>query len=505
MRRPLALGLAIALVIAVAVGALAVSMRSDHDDRAGGSQIDPGEGSATHADGESEGGEEGEEGDRDANAEERIQAFLDARRAGTLGKTSTINVAAAAGWAGEHLTDATADDWEPAVAADPAAPYVYLLVTRYGVTYDPSICRGGKCPDPAIVLRVSSDGGATFGPDRFLCGCKGAGGQFDPIIEVVPGTGAVYALWMNDFNVVFSKSTNHGQTWSTPVPTWGKVSWNDKPIVAVSDDGRDVYASWNGPTGGDGWVAQSHDAGATWTQTKVIDDAQYHFAYDGDVLPNGTVAFVETGVSYTGPGASAEGQTSVRVITSTNRGATWSTTLVDSVELGQPCESDGCYADFYDAHAALSADGGGNLVVVYDGATTSGDQSRVWSRRSTNGGTVWSARTQLSSGAEQAITPAVESTGSGQVRAWYYETNGGTTSAWNVWFRSSSDGGSTWTAPVKISDATSGTHYKSASGFLETYGDYGEIAITSTGKVFAAWGEGESYIGPGGVWYNRQT
>jgi hypothetical protein len=26
-----------------------------------------------------------------------------------------------------------------------------------------------------------------------------------------------------------------------------------------------------------------------------------------------------------------------------------------------------------------------------------------------------------------------------------------------------------------------------------------------TGKSFAAWGEGISYTGPGGVWFNRQT
>lgn len=38
----------------------------------------------------------------------------------------------------------------------------------------------------------------------------------------------------------------------------------------------------------------------------------------------------------------------------------------------------------------------------------------------------------------------------------------------------------------------------------EIYGDYGEIAVTSTGKTIAAWGEGTSYDGPGGVWFNRQ-
>jgi hypothetical protein len=57
---------------------------------------------------------------------------------------------------------------------------------------------------------------------------------------------------------------------------------------------------------------------------------------------------------------------------------------------------------------------------------------------------------------------------------------------------------------VKISDATGGAAYKTAAGFGEVYGDYGELAITSAGKSIAIWGEGASYNGPGGVWINRQ-
>ena len=52
---------------------------------------------------------------------------------------------------------------------------------------------------------------------------------------------------------------------------------------------------------------------------------------------------------------------------------------------------------------------------------------------------------------------------------------------------------------------TSGAAYKHADGFDEVYGDYGEIAITSAGKTIATWGEGLSWVGPGGVWFNRQT
>ena len=171
------------------------------------------------------------------------------------------------------------DDWEPAVAADPNAPFVYMIATRYA----PKPCPG-NCPSPWMALEVSSDGGATWTQGTPLCACKGSG-QFDPIIEVVPNTGQVYALYMNGFNVVFTKSTNHGQTWSTPVKTYGQVSWNDKPVLAMSNDGQHVYVSWNGPNAGDPWVAQSHDGGATWTQTKLLDGPRYFFAYDADVLP----------------------------------------------------------------------------------------------------------------------------------------------------------------------------------------------------------------------------
>jgi hypothetical protein len=58
---------------------------------------------------------------------------------------------------------------------------------------------------------------------------------------------------------------------------------------------------------------------------------------------------------------------------------------------------------------------------------------------------------------------------------------------------------------VKISDAPSGAAaYINDLGFDEIYGDYGEIAVTSNGKTVAVWGEGLSWIGPGGSWFNIQ-
>jgi hypothetical protein len=450
-------------------------------------------GEAARAEGAAEAQEQAEA------TKERLEALREARRAGLFDARASAAATPAAGWSGERLFNVGTDDWEPAIATDPNAPWVYILATRYGV---PKPC-SGNCPVPYTVLERSSDGGRTWTEGKPLCACKGAG-QFDPIIEVVPDTGDVYALWMNGFNVFFQKSTDHGKTWSDPVPTFGNVSWNDKDVLATSDDGQHVYVSWNGPTGGDPWVAQSHDAGQTWTQTKLVDSRRYFFAFDADVLPNGTAIFAESSISYTGPGGSAEGDVEHHAFVSGDGGATWSDAVVDTVKVGEPCVAEGCSSDFYIGHDAVSAGVGGDLVYLYDGASTEFGPQRIYARRSGDGGLTWGARTALSVEGENATSPAVEVTGAGDVRAWYMQTAGHDPDAWNVWYRSSTNGGATWAAPVKISDATSGADYKTASGFLEVYGDYGEIAVTNTGKTIGVWGEGFSWTGPGGVWFNRQ-
>jgi hypothetical protein len=425
----------------------------------------------------------------------RLDALSDARAAGRFGSVQAVQGAAAPGWTGEEQMNARTDDWEPAVAADPHASFVYLLTTRYG---EPKPCPG-NCPIPHIALEISTDNGLTWSEGVPLCACKGEG-QYDPIVEVVPTTGHVYALYMNGFNVVFLKSTDHGQTWSTPVHTYGNVSWNDKPVLATSDDGRHVYVSWNGPTGGDPWVAQSHDFGATWSQTKLVNTRRYFFAMDADVLSDGTAIFSESSFDYSGPAASAVDTVQHHAFISRNEGATWSNRVLGTVELGEPCVSDLCYADFYAGHNTVTADEDDDLVFAFDGATTPLGPQRVFVRRSTDGGRTWTPRTSVSTIGRMATAPAAEATGNDDVRMWFAQRR--PSDRWNIWYRRSTNGGGTWSPAVRISDATSGAGYKNADGFLEFYGDYGEIAVMSDGKTIATWSEGFSWLGPGGTWFN---
>ena len=93
-------------------------------------------------------------------------------------------VSGSAGWDSERLWSEHID-WEPVVAADPSSERVYQAVTRYGVP----ACEG--CADPAVVVRRSDDGGATWGPDVYVD--LSSGTQGDAQVRVAEN-GAVLSL-----------------------------------------------------------------------------------------------------------------------------------------------------------------------------------------------------------------------------------------------------------------------------------------------------------------------
>ncbi|MGZ8629992.1 MAG: sialidase family protein [Actinomycetota bacterium] len=429
---------------------------------------------------------------------ERLATYANAEIAGRVGRTGPVVRAPAPGWKGARIVHPRKNDWEPAVAADPNAPWVYIMLARYGSP----LC--ARCPDPVMMFERSHDGGRTWSKALPVCRCAGTPWQADPIIEVVPDTGAVYAIWMDTWKVVFSRSDDHGRTWSRPVSTKGRVPWNDKPALTMSDDGQDVWVTWNGPSGGDAFVARSRDGGATWGHRKVVDSGRYYFAYDGDVTSGGTVVLAQSSISYTGPGGAPAGMVKHHAFVSDDDGDTWRNVVVDSVHIGVPCVSVACPSDYYIGHSSVAADDDGGLYFVYDGALRDGARQRTFVSTSVDGGDTWAAPEALSAPHEQSGFPMVAATGSGDVRVWYMQTRGGDRNSWNVWYAESQDGGANWSPAVKLSDVTSGYAYISSRGFREPYGDYGEIAITNTGKTIAVWGQGTSYLGPGGVWYNRQ-
>ncbi|MFZ0324084.1 MAG: sialidase family protein, partial [Actinomycetes bacterium] len=246
-----------------------------------------GRGTPVEPDSSSAGGRANEVTEETNLTQERLDSLAAAKANGSFG-TAPATATRASGWSGEQLLNSNADDWEPALATDPNQPYVYLTTTRYGAG---KTC-ADHCPSPYLVTTISSDGGVTWGDQVPLCICRGSGGQYDPTMEVVPNTGSVYSVFLNGdragaYSAAFTKSTDHGQTWTDPVHVYGNVSWTDKPEVTMSPSGKDVYVSWNGPQGGDLYVGVSHDYGETWTHQKLTTSKRYYYAYDAAVLPDG--------------------------------------------------------------------------------------------------------------------------------------------------------------------------------------------------------------------------
>lgn len=384
----------------------------------------------------------------------------------------------------------TGDDWEPDVAFDPSSNYAYMATTRYGGA---KACN--RCPDPAIILKVSSDNGVSWGADKYLCACSGRKAQNDPELEVA-SNGTLYATWLNDYNpgVVFSKSTDRGNTWTAPLSVKGKgLSFSDKPIMAISPNGLDVYIAFNAS---DSFVVASHNAGASFgTRVKTNTDGNYHFAEGGLVAPNGNVFFSESveAQSETGP-------VTLRVIRSTNGGTSWTSHQVDVSQQQPPCNVANCSGDYYASQADIAVDATGKLVVAYTANDVAAANKNLYVKSSTDNGATWSARVLVNTGGDSGFPKIDNGPTAGDFRVAWQDNSAG---AFNTYYRSSTNGGATWGTEAKLSDLTSGAPYKSAAGYAFPYGDYFGFAVDTGGLNLAAWGEGASYDGPGGTWYTK--
>ena len=392
------------------------------------------------------------------------------------------SAATTTGWAGEVILSSPSigNGWEPAIAVDPSAPYVYSAWMQY---------QGNKI---YIAVRASSDGGVTWGSSKALASSKQ--GQYDVTLATT-NTGAVYATFMQSNNIEFSKSTNHGATWSAALQISGGT-WADKPWEATSANGNDIYVTWT--SRGNLYAVDSHNAGSTWSSPLKVttESGEYYYSNGGAVLSNGTAVMVASEYPETGNNTKVTGPVPIVAFRTTNGGTAWTRTVVDTLFTGAT------YAT--SSVTTVAADANGTLVLAYSGSLAVGAKGHVYVRRSTDSGMTWSAQTELTTAAGGADATQVAAAGEGNgifTVIW----DDARTGAWNVWQRGSTDGGQTWSADAKVSDATTGASYKTANGFGLDYGDYDMVAITSVGKTIAVMGEGDSSQTNGDIWLNRQS
>jgi hypothetical protein len=386
----------------------------------------------------------------------------------------------------------TGDQWEPALAAD-GHGHIYILFPQYG-----SVSGCLACSAPTIALSVSNDNGLSWQAPHILL--PFSTGQFDPQIVVDPlDRQTVYASWLqnNKRDVIVARSQDFGRTWNFAIAERSPYD-ADKPVLAVR--GPDVYVGFNHEQRF--LVAASHDYAQTFTSVAVNPNAApgWSLAGGATVDPNGGVYF--SWMAYARQQLSTR-PVDIYVSRSSDAGRSWSTVLLDVSSAPPDCTAQACQAEFLGAQVALSSDAAGTLYALWNAGTVHGAPERIYFSSSTTGGASWSAKADVSSASARVehCFPAMTAGAAGDVRIAWMDTRRST--LWNVFQRTSSNGGATWSDEALLSGPARGYDYILPDGFRFPFGDYFSIAIDNLGNTHVAWGEGSNYKSPGSIWYTH--
>jgi hypothetical protein len=386
------------------------------------------------------------------------------------------------------------DQWEPAIAADRLG-HVYVLYPQYeGVPG----CE--DCFSPTMILQISNDRGVTWGAPSLIHPDGRTTGQWDAQIVVDPADGqTVYAAWLQDrkSDTVVAKSTDFGSTWSVVVANHTNAS-TDKPILAVRS--QDVYVGYNHSQ--KNWVSASHDGGATFTSVDIRKTGRlgWALASGGTVDPAGNVYFGWAGYEQNG---GAKGPVNLFISKSSDGGSTWTNKLIDVSAAPPVCSEFQCGWAYLGAQIALASDSAGGLYALWNAGTVDKGPERIYYAKSSDSGTTWSIKLDVSlapTGVHHAF-PAIVAGAAGDVRISWMDARGDL--LWNTYYRSSTNGGATWSGEVDLSTYVAGYSYIQPDGFSFPFGDYYEMDIDDTGNTHVIWGEGLNFDGPGSIWYTK--
>jgi hypothetical protein len=303
-------------------------------------------------------------------------------------------------------------------------------------------------------------------------------GSFNDKTELVadPVTGNVYIAW-SDFHgfgcneILFSRSTDHGATFSRPIKISAGICGNQGPSIAIGTGGN-VYIGWEGSTGGSFAKAPGSIDGAVFARStnygQTFSKAQFAVTH---------TPFVSG--MFSGNGARECGDAPFN------------------------CPTGFTFPRFDLAGPFLAADNvHGTVAMAFQAAQPNG-QGQIEYAYSTNGGTSWIGPALLapSPGDGHQFFPFLDSSGTGRLDAIWYDSRGDanyaptrppcnsasgqTTACLNVRYAESADGGKTWSSSIKVTDTPTNLNYEQFGGRLVPFfGDY--ITVAAVGSTVGA-------------------
>jgi hypothetical protein len=299
-----------------------------------------------------------------------------------------------------------------------------------------------------------------------------------------PATGNVYAAWSTFHGsgcneIMFSRSTDHGATFSAPLKISSGICGNQGPSIVVGPSGH-VEIAWEANTGGAFAKATGAVNGAGF-----VSSADFGQTFSKAQIVVNYTPFVSS--QFAGNGARECGDAPFN------------------------CPTGFTFPRFDLAGPYLAADNvNKTLVMAFQAAQTSG-QGQIDYVFSSDGGTSWSTPALLapSASGHQFFPWLVAS--NGRVSAIWYDSRGDpnyaatrapcnsasgqTTACLNVRYAESGDGGKTWGTSIQVTNTPTNPNYEQFGGRLVPFfGDY--ITVAAQGDTIgAAWTDQRNTVG----------
>lgn len=321
-----------------------------------------------------------------------------------------------------------------------------------------------------LVAAYSMDGGKSWKEQPLpmsTCGSiVGASYQraSDPWVSFSPNNGAAYAISISfsgismapgsSSGVLVTRSGDGGVSWSAPITLIndGASAFNDKEsVTADPNDPHYAYAVWDrldtsnrGPT----YFSRTIDAGTSWSAGQPIYDPGVGNQTIGNEvigLTDGSIVDLFEELDGT---SSNTATSTVRVIRSTDHGATWSppVTVADNFSVGTADPDTGMGIRVGAGLPQGAAAPAGGLVVVWqDGRFSDFAHDGIALSRSSDGGLTWSQPVEINSvTTTPAFTPSVAVLADSTIGVSYFDFRNNTpdkeTLPTDYWFTSSTDG-----------------------------------------------------------------
>ncbi len=301
----------------------------------------------------------------------------------------------------------------------------------------------------------------------------------------------------DDWDILFSRSTDDGMTWSAPVPVHATAMTDDasdkQPTVSTDGLGNWVVA-WRSANSLGGMIdsdwdilfTRSSDNGATWSHPVALnsnavgDDSG---DYDVQLAADGQGTWLATWFSEDDLGGTIGSDQDILLSRSADDGQTWSAALPLDVGAGTDNRED--------AYPHVATDSSGRWIVAWQSRNLSGDplgtDQDILVAQSSDNGASWSTPAPLNTnaatdtGTDSNVVLIADGVGH-WVAVWDSndDLDGTIGSDRDILFARSSDDGNTWTAPAALN---------SNAGSSQSYGDSDPSLTTNEhGAWIAVWG-----------------